>query len=87
VLGQGARRIRDAIDLLFNQRISLLRLRHAHHPGVQGRQTCARQLAWRAMVVFHPGDPRRSFGPTECTNMRSATVFAQAIRMIILLGD
>jgi hypothetical protein len=44
----------------------LLRLGHAHHCGVQGRRTCASQLPWRAMVVFHPGDPRRSFGPTRC---------------------
>jgi hypothetical protein len=27
--------MRDAIDLRFNQHISVLRLRHAHHPGVQ----------------------------------------------------
>jgi hypothetical protein len=50
-LGQGTRRIRDAIDLPFNQHISVLRLRHAHHRGVQGRRTCARQLPWRAMAV------------------------------------
>jgi hypothetical protein len=42
-LGERTRHIRDAIDLPFNQLISVLRLRNAHHRGVQGRRTSATQ--------------------------------------------
>jgi hypothetical protein len=52
-LGQGTWRIRDAIDLPFNQHISVLRPRHAHHRGVQGKLALVNCL----------GGPRSSFIP------------------------
>jgi hypothetical protein len=48
-----------------NQNISVLRLCHAHHRGVQGRRTCAHQLPWRTTRGDLSGRPAAQTDGTE----------------------